>query len=145
MTPAPLTPADLAEPPSASSGTSGSNDLLSVEGGAGVHLDFKANLEKSLAFWEQTLRRKKTSSWKVQEMKMLLQLRGMDHTGRKAALQVRVKDLLFPADGEPSTPPLATEQPYVVFFFSVIHCVTWHDAYNQNSVTKNPTFINHSN
>ena len=55
-----------------------------------------------MAFWEQTLRRKKVSSWKVQEMKLLLQLRGMDHSERKAALQARVKSLLFPNDGEAS-------------------------------------------
>ena len=44
ITPDPLTRTDLqlAEPPSASSGTSGSNDLLAVEGGAGEHADSSA-------------------------------------------------------------------------------------------------------
>ena len=47
------------------------------------------NLTRSLLFWEQSLKRKKPSSWKVQELKMLLQLRGFDTKGRKAELQER--------------------------------------------------------
>ena len=50
------------------------------------------------SFWEQTLRRKKSSSWKVQEMKMLLQLRGLDTKGSKLVVQNKVKALLYPAD-----------------------------------------------
>ena len=84
-----------------------------------VRQSVDSNFDRSLSFWEQTLRRKKSSSWKVQEMKVLLQLRGLETKGRKLVLQDRVKALLYPqnsasaadiddacgSNGSTSTPP----------------------------------------
>ena len=36
------------------------------------------SLQRSRAFWESSLRRKKPASWKVQEMKVLLEMFGLD-------------------------------------------------------------------
>ncbi|XP_065182559.1 uncharacterized protein LOC135813389 [Sycon ciliatum] len=52
-------------------------------------------LKKSSSLWESTLRKKNSSSWKVGEMRLYLQLKGEDDSGKKADLQKRVSALLL--------------------------------------------------